>query len=241
MSFADLIDHFDRVYIVNLAHRADRRTETVAEFDQIGVAIPNDKIQFFEASRPSDKGAFPSIGSLGNFMSQTRVLKDALDRGLNRVLICEDDLHLNALPEQTVASVLHDLQTTDWSVAALGYLEPETPPADHTGLSPWTTGTRGTQFWAIQGAAIREFHDYLEQVRIRPSGHPQGGSMFFDGAFNMVRTQVPGIMFRIATPCLAGQRASRTDIHDLRFFDRVEPFRTVAGAFRKLRNRKRRA
>ena len=45
------------------------------------------------------------------------------------------------------------------------------------------------------------------------------------------------ITFRIATPCLAGQRASRTDIHALRVYDRIEPLRSIAAALRRLRNR----
>ncbi|MFY0660025.1 MAG: hypothetical protein JXR15_05985 [Shimia sp.] len=237
MSFSDLLDHFDHVYIVNLPYRDDRRTETIADFARVGVSIPNAHISFFEASRPTEKGEFPSIGSLGNFLSQTRVLADALEKGYERILICEDDLELNDLPDTTVAKVLTDLKTTHWSIAALGYLEPETPPTETIGLTEWTGGTRGTQFWAIQGDSIRAFHDYLELVRSRPSGHPEGGSMFFDGAFNMVRTIVPGTSFRLATPCLAGQRSSRTDIHDLRFYDRVEPFRSIVGALRKLMNR----
>ena len=238
MSFPALFSWFDHTYIVNLAHRDDRRRETTAEFAKIGMTIPSDKITFFKASRPTEKGEFPSIGSLGNFLSQTRVLADAMTQGHSRILICEDDLSLNALPADTLAKTLDDLQTTDWSIAALGYLDPADPPTDHIGLSAWSGSTRGTQFWAIQGPAIAAFHTYLEQVRNRPSGHPEGGSMFFDGAFNMVRTQVPDITFRLATPCLADQRASRTDIHDLRFFDRVEPFRTLAGAARRLRNRR---
>jgi len=212
MSFPDLFDHFDHVYIVNLPYRDDRRRETIADFARVGMTIPNEHITFFEASRPTEKG-------------------------YERILICEDDLELNELPDTTVAKVLSDLKTTHWSVAALGYLEPETPPTDTVGLSEWTGGTRGTQFSAIQGDSIRAFHDYLELVRSRPSGHPEGGSMFFDGAFNMVRTIVPGTTFRLATPCLAGQRSSRTDIHDLRFYDRVEPFRSIVGALRKVMNR----
>ncbi len=237
MSFPDLFDHFDHVYIVNLPYRDDRRRATIADFARVGVSIPNEHITFFEASRPKEKGEFPSIGSLGNFLSQTRVLADALEKGFDRILICEDDLELNDLPDTAVAKVLSDLKTTNWSIAALGYLEPETPPADSIGLTEWTGGTRGTQFWAIQGDSIRAFHDYLELVRSRPSGHPEGGSMFFDGAFNMVRTIVPGTTFRLATPCLAGQRSSRTDIHDLKFYDRVEPFRSIVGALRKVMNR----
>lgn len=240
MSFADLFDWFDHVYIVNLPQRVDRRKETIAEFARAGVAIPNAKIDFFEASCPTDKAAFPSIGSLGNFLSQTRVLADALAQGHDRILICEDDLQLNDLPAKILTATLTDLRHTNWSIAALGYLDPTTPPLDHIGLSPWSGGTRGTQFWAIQGDAIAQFHTYLELVRSRPSGHPDGGSMFFDGAFNMVRSQIPDLSFRIATPCLAGQRASRTDIHALRFYDRIEPLRSIVGGVRKLRNQNRR-
>ncbi len=237
MSFPALFDHFDHVYIVNLPYRDDRRAETIADFARQGLTIPSPKITFFEASRPTEKGEFPSIGSLGNFLSQTRVLADALAKGHSRILICEDDLQLNDLPDTTLAKVLDDLKTTDWSIAALGYLEPETPPDHIVGLTDWTGSTRGTQFWAIQGDSIRAFHDYLELVRTRPSGHPEGGSMFFDGAFNMVRTIVPGTKFRLATPCLAGQRSSRTDIHDLRFYDRIEPFRSLVALARKVMNR----
>ncbi len=237
MSFAELFDWFDQVYIVNLPNRSDRRQETVAEFARVGVAIPNGKIRFFEATRPTNKEEFPSIGSLGNFISQTRVMKDALDNGFERILVCEDDLHLNDFAADSVKTVLEDLKSSDWTMASLGYLEPTTPPSDRVGLSPWDGDTLGAQFYAVRGDGIRGFHDYLAVARSRPSGHPQGGAMFFDGAFNMVRTQVPAIRFYIATPCLAGQRSSRTDLHDLRFYDRQEPFRTIMVYLRKLRNR----
>lgn len=236
MSFAALLDHFDHIYIVNLPYRTDRRTETIAEFSKIGVSIPTDKITFFDATRPTEQGAFPSLGSLGNFISQTRVLADALAKGHSRVLICEDDLQLNVMDETALQQILEDLKTTPWSIAALGYLEPVSPPLETIGLVPWSGGTKGTQLWAIQGEAIGAFHNYLNLVRSRPSGHPKGGSMFFDGAFNMVRTQVPNISFRLSAPCLAGQRSSRTDIHALRFYDRIEPLRSLVALLRKLTN-----
>ncbi|WP_270726788.1 hypothetical protein [Shimia sp. Alg240-R146] len=241
MSFSDLFDWFDHVYIVNLPNRADRRAETTQEFARTGVAIPNDHVTFFAATRPTDKGEFPSLGSLGNMISQTRVLADALENGHDRVLICEDDLHLLDVAPDAVAAVLSDLQTQPWTIALLGYLEPEIPPTGHTGLINWYDGTLGVQFWAIQGREkIQAFHDYLVAVRNRPSGHPDGGSMFFDAAFNMVRTKVPGTEFRLATPNLAGQRSSRTDIHALKFYDRIEPFKTIAGLMRRVLNRRRR-
>ncbi|MGR3712476.1 MAG: hypothetical protein ACU0A6_05090 [Shimia sp.] len=242
MSFADLFDWFDHVYIVNLLDRDDRRAETTAEFARTGVAIPNDHITFFAATRPTDKGEFPSLGSLGNMISQTRVLADALDRDLDRVLICEDDLHLLDVTDDALAAVIADLDNQQWTIALLGYLEPETPPTDHIGLIPWSEGTLGVQFWAIQGReTIQAYHDYLVAVRSRPSGHPDGGSMFFDAAFNMVRTKVDGVTFRLATPNLAGQRSSRTDIHALRFYDRIEPFKTLAGLLRRTLNIRRRS
>ncbi|MBO9477656.1 hypothetical protein J7382_08940 [Shimia sp. R11_0] len=240
MSFADLIAQFDHVYIVNLPYRLDRRRETIAEFARHGLAIPSAKVSFFEATRPNAKGAFPSIGALGNFRSQTRVLADAVSQGHRRILICEDDLQLNTVPSPQLTRLIDDLTQTPWDIAALGYLDPQTPPGvakdSAQGLMPWSGSTRGTQLWAIQGDCIRAFHDYLETVRRRPPGHPDGGSMFFDGAFNLMRRKLPDVTFRIAAQSLAGQRASRTDIHSLAFFDRLEPFRSLSATLRRLRN-----
>lgn len=239
MSFDKLIDLFDRVYIVNLPSRRDRRVETIAEFLRFGVMVPSEQVCFFEATRPKEKEGFPSIGALGNLISQTRVMKDAIDRGLSRILICEDDLSLNQVSAADFSEIINGINSDCWGIASLGYLYPESPSVDLRGILPWAGPTRGTHMYAVQGPAIKAFHDYLEVVRVRPAGHPNGGAMFFDGAFNMVRDQVPEIKFYLAVPCLSGQRSSRTDLHDLRIYDRVDFLRPVINYLRAIKNKRR--
>lgn len=231
-----IIDTFERVYIVNLPERTDRKRETIAEFRRIGIEVPNAHIRFLEATRPANANGFPSVGSLGNFISQTRVLAECLQDNIQSVLICEDDIQFNHIVPADTQTILTDINAKDWNVLSLAYLEPEYLHNVQTGLTPWEKSTRGTHFYAIRGDAIRDFHDYLVACRNRPSGHPDGGALFFDGAFNLARSKVDGVRFYIANPSLAGQRASRTDLHRLSFFDRVEPFRSAASLARQLKN-----
>lgn len=236
MKIHDLISCFDRVYIVNLPERLDRKQETIAEFERFGMEVPNERVRFIEATRPDDAGEFPSIGSLGNLISQTRVLRECMELGLDRVAICEDDIKFNTVAPEAMERIIEDIKTEDWNMASLAYLQPSQRLSEPHGLVKWDTNTRGSHVYAVRGEAIKSFHDYLVACRQRPAGHPDGGAMFFDGAFNMVRRKVPNIRFFIANPSVADQRASRSDLHRLSFFDRVEPFRSAASIARKVKN-----
>ena len=236
MAFADLFDFFDHVYIVNLKDRVDRREETIRELARIGVAVPSGRVEFFEATRPKDKGTFRKLGSLGNHISQTRVMEDALRNNYERILVCEDDLRLLDIDDEAIGRVLAGLQSDEWTMASLGYLEPKDTQIASRGLVPWDGRTLGCHMYAVRGEAIGAFQNYLTLVRSRPPGHPEGGSMSFDGTFNMARDFVPEVRFFIASPNLADQRPSRTNIHNLAFYDRIEPFRSIANLLRKLRS-----
>ena len=184
MQIRDLISCFDRVYVVNLPERLDRKQETIAEFKRIGLNVPNERVRFFEATRPDNADEFPSIGSLGNFISQTRVLRECIELGLDRVAICEDDLKFNAVSPEAMKRIVEDIKTEDWNIASLAYLKPDQQLSEPPGLVKWDGSTRGCHFYAVRGEAIKSFHDYLVACRQRPAGHPEGGAMFFDGAFN---------------------------------------------------------
>ena len=81
--------HFDRIRIINLASRKDRRREMERELDRVG--LKNDlRVSYFAAIRPSDAGTFTSIGARGAYESQKQILREAA--GANQsVLILEDD------------------------------------------------------------------------------------------------------------------------------------------------------
>ena len=87
------LDYFEKVYVINLASRVDRREEMAEQFQTIGRGLNQLNIQLFEASRPENAGDFPSIGARGCFMSHLRILQDASAKGHARILIVEDDLN----------------------------------------------------------------------------------------------------------------------------------------------------
>jgi glycosyl transferase family 25 len=61
--------------------------------------------------------------------------------------------------------------------------------------------------------------------------------MHVDGAYFWLRRMYPQLTTRVAVPQLGYQRASRTDIHVLRWFDRLAGARQLTAAVRALKNR----
>ncbi len=80
----------EKIFIINLKERSDRRKEIAAELKKINIS--EEEYEFFEAVRPIEKGEFRTIGAKGCFMSHLGVLKEAKRRGLKNVVILEDDV-----------------------------------------------------------------------------------------------------------------------------------------------------
>ena len=68
----------------------------------------------------------------------------------------------------------------------------------------------------------------------RPAGHPDGGPMSPDGAFNIYLLQNPNVPCYVASPSLASQRSSRSDLTP-KWFDNVPGFRQAASTARKVK------
>lgn len=237
---APLLDAFQRIYVINLASRTDRRREMEAQFQRIGLSLHAPGVELFEAVRPDDAGEFPSIGSRGCFLSHLGVLKKASASGLQRILIVEDDLNFSDDFLERIGPITKQLQSSDWSIFYGGYRLDEQGAlafAGHLLPIPAEEGVGTTHFLGIAGEAIELLVAYLEAQLQRPSGDPRGGPMHVDGSYTWFRRAHPHLVTLLAVPELGHQRASRTDIHDLRWHDRVWGLRSAAAFFRKLRNR----
>ena len=112
---------FDRVYIINLASREDRRREMRAQLESIGIGIPYSDVEFFEATRPDSPGEFPSIGARGCFYSHLGVLRDAQENKYSSILILEDDLNFSKDCLNRCVDIFHDLQEHSWGFFYGGY------------------------------------------------------------------------------------------------------------------------
>jgi len=206
---------FDRVYVINLPERTDRRREMAVQLKLIGLEVDDPLVQIFPATRPADRGAFSSIGARGCFLSHLGVLKDAVAKGYRSILILEDDVDWTRAVLDKKAR-LDALVQTDWT-----YL--------HGGLGQDPAAEDGTislirlapehdlplaHFVGLRGEIIGQLVDYLEAILSRPEGSPEGGPMHVDGAYCWFRRAHPAVAAAICTPSVARQRSSRSDIFE---------------------------
>lgn len=231
------------MFVINLASRADRRKEFAAELARLGLGFDGEHVRLFEAVRPPEKGSFPSLGARGCFMSHLGILRQAEAEGLEQYIVCEDDLNFSRDFTTRLPAVLAELQSTPWDIFYPGSGDPAAPlpkPGDGgSGLRRVESDEKlqCTHFIVFRRSAISQLGEYLENMLERPAGHPHGGPMHVDGAFNHFRADHPGITTLVSDPPLGHQRPSRTDIHDLRWYDRTPFIRDLTSLARRARSR----
>ncbi len=105
----------DAAYCISLKARDDRAAEAAAEFHKIGLC---QRVTFY---RP-DK--HPRNGFIGSWTSHRDVALDALKRGCERTLICEDDvLFTRRIRPATLTAIERALRSLppDWMIFYLGH------------------------------------------------------------------------------------------------------------------------
>lgn len=203
---------FDRIYVINLPDRLDRRREVTAQLALIGMA-DDPRVEFFPAVRPVDKGDFGSIGERGCFLSHLGALRDAVAHGYGSILILEDDV------DWTPAALARDarldaFRDTAWEFLHGGRGHDRAAPDGVVSLerlAPERELLLG-HFIGLRGGTISAMVDYLEAMLQRPNGSPEGGPMHVDGAYSWFRRAHPDVAAYVCTPSVAQQRSSRSDI-----------------------------
>ena len=231
-----IFDAFQRIYVINLPSRADRRRAVLAELARAGIAANDPRLRIFPGVRPDEAGGFPTVGTRGCYLSHLGIVREAVADGLDNVLILEDDLALAPLAFVPQPGLLAELAQGDWDFAYSGHVE---AGGDPNGPPVWETTQAAlvcAHFYALNRRVLGPLRDYLEACLERPPGHPEGGPMHVDGAFAMFRRQNPELVTLICKPSLGGQRSSRSDIHANRWYDRLPGFRQAAGLARALLN-----
>jgi hypothetical protein len=241
-----LLDALGPLFLINLPHRQDRRREFAAQLDRIGTSFDDPRVRLLPAIRPAEAAGFPSIGARGCFLSHLEILRQARDaEGVEHLIICEDDLDFASDFTVRLPNVLAELATTSWDIFYGGHqglppdLARDDPAARARGLvriDP-STPVRTTHFLAFRRRALAPLVSYLDAVCGRPPGHPDGGPMHMDGAYSRFRADHPDMVTLATLPALGHQRASRTDIHALRWYDQSAVTRSMVGWARRLKSR----
>lgn len=249
-----MLDYFDQIYVINLESRQDRLQEMREEFNKIGIDFCHSKIQIFKAIKPETFEDWPTKGTKGCFLSHLGVLKDAKENAFERILILEDDAsftqYFNILMDETI----HQLKDTNtknpaWGIFYGGYRVSDDVQKIITETYQLNKSYKSNlfkpepkheifclHFVAVTKPVIAQLVDYLEIMINKPMGDPTGGRMHVDGAYNWFRKEHPDVVTLMAYPQLAKQRSSRTDIHELKWFDLLPFFKSGANAARKIKN-----
>jgi hypothetical protein len=226
-------DYFDRVFIINLPERTDRRAEILGELQGAGLEPEQGRIEFFPAVKVTEAAGFRNAGYHGCFRSHLGVLKQARAAGARNVLVFEDDATISPRFRQDEEALVEQLQATDWGFAYFGHALEE-PPAPRTVLRPCADPILLAHFYAVNAPVFDRLIDFMEKVLQRPPGHPDGGPMSPDGALSFFRERNPDVLTLVTSPNLSHQRSSRSDLAP-RWFDSVALVRPMVGLLRKIK------
>lgn len=232
-----LLTSNDRIYVINLPHRTDRRAEISEQLRKVGFDISSPPVTVFPAVRPEDSGPFSSVGARGCFLSHLGVLKDALERNYEQILILEDDADFSVDLLSLDAASIPPMLELSWTFFYLGYWVEASPGKPNQHVPPLLTASSTTPIQTLHAVmvrrtAIEKLVPYLEAMLARPPGDPAGGPMHVDGAYSWFREEHPELTTVMPPTQWAIQRSSKTDIAQLGWKERI-PF---IAQVRRLRN-----
>jgi GR25 family glycosyltransferase involved in LPS biosynthesis len=109
---ANPFDFFEEIYCINLDHRTDRWANVQKEFEKLGI---KDRVQRFSALKRPD-------GRIGLIKSTLEILKISRKKGLENVLILEDDVTFINNPLQNLELAINQLKENnfEWQLFYLG-------------------------------------------------------------------------------------------------------------------------
>jgi glycosyl transferase, family 25 len=228
----NLIELFDKTYVINLSERRDRRRATTTElrryFPSPTVA---ERVTFHSAVRPDGAGPFPTQGSHGAFLSTIEVLTAAVDEGLERVLLMQDDVRFTAAFHEHGDWLLSRVAGDDWDIMQLGYIDLDGATDRHAPAAPvmvdFEQEVIGAHCIGFRGPAIGAMLDHLHICKNGEPGDDWTGPMSVDGAFNTFAWCRPEFRRMLPVPNMVGQRNSRSDVRPSRV-DRIAPLRPLA-------------
>jgi glycosyl transferase family 25 len=210
---------YDRIVVINLPARSDRRTEMTRELNRVGLK-DDPRVQFFPAIAASDPGRWKSNGEHGCFLSHHAVVQEAARSG-GSLLLLEDDCDFTDA-----------VRASDWGAGSDifygGYWVPDFS-------NPHGGRVQGAHCIGLSARALPPLADFFEQM-LKEQGNPPPA----DGVYVDFRKVHEDMVTVFARPQIAVQRQSASDISPGRY-DRhrlLAPLLRLARAFNRQRYRR---
>ncbi|MBV6644207.1 MAG: glycosyltransferase family 25 protein [Cyclobacteriaceae bacterium] len=232
-----LVDQFDKIFVINLDIRPDRRRLITRELRKISSSEEDfqGKIEFYTATKPQTSNGFPSASVYGCFLSHYTIIKKAIDLDLRNVLILEDDLHFTDFFLRNEEKVIDALANVQYDLAYLGYFINNELNTSEL-LVPYKEQIIATHFYAINSTVMKRLYQTMSEMKERPRNHPNGGKIYNDGMVNLFRFQNDDVRTYLVNPVCGIQRFSKSDLHS-RWYDHVVILKGLANMIRTLKNR----
>lgn len=235
-----LLELFERVYVINLPERCDRRREVEAELRRAVLGSPpgaaDRRVVFFDASWPDEAAPFRSTGLKGNFISHLSILRASRADQLESVLILEDDAEFEKDLPAALPVLETQLSELDWGVVQLGYSASggDVPTVATPMLTPFRGEVRGLHCYAVHRRALAPLIAHLERQLSGTPGDDIYGPMAVDGSLNTFAWVNEDIPRHLLVPSVCRQRSSRSSI-DPSFLDRTFGTRMLLSLVRRTR------
>lgn len=202
---------FNRIRIINLPSRPDRREQMVRELRRIGLQ-DDPRVEFVDGIIVEDMRPWRAPGEKGIFLAQLGIIAEAAAAG-DSVLILEDDVDFT--PEAR-----HWGRPPDCDIAYGGYIAANAVDLHSSDII-------GAHCIGFSARAVNALAPYLEGLLDHESPPP------IDGAYVWFRRQATGFKTEFAQPVVAVQRPSRSDITPAHRFDKVPWLRRPLDAARR--------
>jgi len=211
----NLTDWFDRVYVINCAHRPDRLEETKKHLEETGMAN-NDWVYYYPAiigdwtTCPADWGS--GWGAWGCLRSHQRILEDVLhtrdDRHamtLDNVLILEDDV---IFKEDSLEKLNEFMEAVpdDWGQIYLGGQHRRTPVDTENNNVVIGGSVNRTHAHAINGPSITSVYRHISYAT-----DYKGSSKHIDHQLEVAHRRKDWPVY-CPKEWIAGQRAGSSNI-----------------------------
>lgn len=234
-----LIDYFERLYIIHLPERTDRYHALSRELAAIGVDITGPTVYLPPPPRPQEANGFHSIGVYSNFIRHLGILKECQKDGVERVWILEDDaiFRRQLRREDEQEKIIKRLEQDDWDLCYIGHaIEREILRSYPTGLVPYKDRFHYAHCYCVHARVLPQLVDYFEETLLNPPGHPRGGRLFIDGAYNLFRHFHPEVVCLVSNPNLSSQKGSPSSLATSNWYDRTAAAKPLVAAGRMIRD-----